>query len=113
MSETATMHAHGNGGHHIVPVKIYLLIFAALLVGTLLTVSISFYDLDVQVLGKTVPFNTVVMLIIAAVKATLVILFFMHVKYSPRTLWIFVAAGFMWLVLLIVLTLSDYTSRNW
>ena len=113
MSEMAGTHAYSNGGHHIVPVKVYLLIFAALLAGTVLTVSISFYNLDVQILGKTVPFNTVVMLTIAAIKATLVILYFMHVKYSPRTLWVFVAAGFMWLVILIVLTLSDYTSRNW
>ena len=113
MSETTALHAHGQDGHHVVPVKIYLLIFAALLAGTTLTVAVSFCDLDVQLLGKIVPFNTVVMLIIAAVKATLVILYFMHVKYSPRTLWVFVAAGFMWMVLLIVLTLADYASRNW
>lgn len=113
MSEMATTQAHGNGGHHIVSVKVYLLIFFALLAGTALTVTVSYYDLDVQLLGKTVPFNTVVMLCIAATKATLVILYFMHVKYSPRLLWIFVAAGFMWLAILIILTMSDYASRNW
>jgi len=115
MSETAASHAngHAHGEHHIVSVKIYLLIFAALLVGTALTVWVSYRDLDVQILGKIVPLNTVVALTIAAVKATLVILYFMHVKYGPRLQWIFVAAGFMWMVILIVLTLSDYATRNW
>jgi cytochrome c oxidase subunit IV len=102
-----------HAGHHIVPVRVYLLIFAALLVGTLATVWISYYNLDVQIMGKTVPFNTVVMFLIAATKGTLVVLFFMHVKYSPRLLWIFVAAGFMWLSILMILTMADYASRNW
>ncbi len=115
MSGTAAAHANGNthGEHHVVSVKVYLLIFAALLVGTALTVWVSYRDLDVQILGKIVPFNTVVALTIAAAKATLVILYFMHVKYGPRLQWIFVAAGFMWMVILVVLTLSDYATRNW
>ncbi len=115
MSETAATHANGHAHdeHHVVSVKIYLLIFAALLIGTALTVWVSYRDLDVQILGKIVPLNTVVALTIAAAKATLVILYFMHVKYGPRLQWIFVAAGFMWLVILLVLTLADYASRNW
>ena len=113
MSEMAATNSQSHGGHHVVSVKVYMLIFAALLAGTVLTVVVSGYDLDVQILGKIVPFNTVVMLCIAAVKAVLVILFFMHVKYSPRLLWIFVAAGFMWLSILILLTMADYASRNW
>jgi cytochrome c oxidase subunit 4 len=112
MSEMAHP-SRAHSGHHIVPVPVYLLIFTALLVGTALTVWVSFHDLDVQLLGKIIPFNTVVMLAIAATKAMLVILFFMHVKYSPRLLWIFVAAGFMWLAILIILTMADYASRNW
>jgi cytochrome c oxidase subunit 4 len=94
-------------------VRVYLLIFTALLVGTVITVAISYKDLDVQILGKTVPLNTVMALVIAAVKATLVVLYFMHVKYSPRLVWIFAAAGFLWLIILLVLTLADYASRNW
>ena len=105
--------ADGHGSHHVVSVKLYLIIFAALMVGTFLTVWVSYKDLDIQVLGKVVPFNTVVALAIAAAKATLVVLYFMHVKYGPRLQWIFVAAGFMWLVILLVLTLADYSSRNW
>jgi len=115
MSSAATNHAPGatHDEHHVVSVQVYLLIFAALLVGTALTVWISYFDLDVQILGKIVPLNTVVALSIAALKATLVILYFMHVKYGPRLQWVFVAAGFMWLVILLVLTLADYASRNW
>ena len=62
--------------HHIVPLKTYMLIFAALLVGTVITVAIAFVDLGFL--------NTPVAILIAMVKATLVIWYFMHVKYSPR-----------------------------
>ena len=57
------------------------------------------------------PFNIVVMLSISIIKTVLVILFFMHVKYSPRLVWVFVAAGFIWLAIMIDLTLSDYLTR--
>ena len=57
-------------------------------------------------------FNIVVMLSIAIIKTVLVILFFMHVKYSPRLVWVFVAAGFIWLTIMIDLTLSDYLTRG-
>jgi len=115
MSAPATTHSLGaaHGEHHVVSVNLYLMIFAALLAGTALTVWISYFDLDVHILGVIIPLNTVAALVIAAIKATLVVLFFMHVKYGPRLQWIFVAAGFMWLVILIVLTLADYGSRNW
>ena len=67
---------------HIVPVRVYFLIFLALLVGTALTVLAAFVDFPWR-------FNTIVALTIASVKATLVVLYFMHVRYSPRLVWIF------------------------
>lgn len=58
------------------------------------------------------PFNTVVALAIALAKMFLVLLFFMHVRFSRRITWIFVAAGFIWLAIMIDLTLSDYLTRH-
>ena len=92
-------------GHHVVPVKIYLAIFGALMVFTAITVAVAFVDLG--------PLNNVVMLAIAVVKATLVVLFFMHVKYSTRLIPLVAAVGFMWLLILFGLTMSDYLSRGW
>jgi cytochrome c oxidase subunit IV len=90
---------------HVVPVKIYLLIFIGLLGLTALTTGVAFIDL-----GRL---NTVAALAIAVTKMLLVILFFMHVRYSPRLTKIVVIAGFFWLVLLIGLTLSDTITRHW
>lgn len=90
---------------HVVPRKVYYAVFAALLVLTAITTAVAFVDLG--------PWNTVVALGIAFVKATLVALFFMHVKYSPRLTQVVVAGGLFWLAILIVLTLSDFVSRGW
>ena len=59
------------------------------------------------------PFNVVSALSIAVAKTLLVILYFMHVRYSSRLTWVFVAAGFFWLGILVVLGMSDYLSRGW
>ena len=59
------------------------------------------------------PFNVVAALTIAVSKMLLVILFFMHVRYSTRLTWLFVAAGFIWLLIMIELTLGDYLTRGW
>jgi cytochrome c oxidase subunit 4 len=91
---------------HIVPVRIYLTIFAALLVGTALTVFAAFLDFPWQ-------FNTIVALTIAVTKATLVVLYFMHVRYSPRLVWVILAAALFWMAILFSLTFSDYFTRNW
>jgi len=90
---------------HIVPKKVYFAVFATLIVLTATTTTISFLDLG--------PWNTVAALGIAFVKATLVALFFMHVKYSPRLTQIVVAGGLFWLAILIALTLSDFLTRGW
>lgn len=90
---------------HIVSKKIYFLIFSALMVLTALTVVVANYDL-----GRL---NAIVALSIAVLKAMLVVLYFMHVRYSSRLTWAFVGAGFFWLAILFALTLSDYFSRPW
>lgn len=90
---------------HVVPRKTYFAVFTALIVLTATTTAVSFLDLG--------PWNTVVALGIAFLKATLVVLFFMHVKYSPRLTQITVAGGLFWLAILIALTLSDFMTRGW
>jgi cytochrome c oxidase subunit 4 len=90
---------------HIVPTRVYYMVFAALMVLTALTVWIAFYDLGVL--------NDVAALGIAAIKATLVVLFFMHVRYSSRLISLIVGTGFAWLALLLILTMADYFSRGW
>ena len=93
---------------HIVSKKIYFLIFGALMVGTILTVAAAFVDLDHVFTGA----NTVVALTIAVIKATLVVLYFMHVRYSTRLTWVIVVAGFFWLAIMFALTMADYLSRS-
>ena len=90
---------------HIVPRRTYYAIFAILMLCTTATVLIAFVDLG--------PFNTVAALTIAVFKAVLVILFFMHVKYSTRLTWAVVVGSVFWLGILLVLTMSDYLTRAW
>jgi cytochrome c oxidase subunit IV len=91
--------------HHIVPKSIYYLIFLALMLGTGLTWWVATIDLGAM--------NNVIMLTIAVTKATLVVLFFMHVKYSSKLTWLVVAGSIFFLLILIVLTLNDYLARGW
>ncbi len=90
---------------HIVPLKIYFAIFASLMILTTVTVVVAYYDLG--------PLNTVVALLIAVVKATLVILYFMHVRYSPSLTKLVVAGSFLWLAIMLSITMMDYVSRGW
>ena len=91
--------------HHIVPLKTYMLIFAALLICTVITVAIAFVDLGFL--------NTPVAIFIAMIKATLVIWYFMHVKYSPKLVALFAFAGFFWLIIMFSMTMQDYYTRGW
>ena len=91
---------------HIVSLRVYLTIFAALMVGTALTVWAGFQDFP----G---PMNVIIALTIACVKATLVVLYFMHVRYSSRLIWVVVASAIFWLGILFALTFSDYLTRGW
>ena len=90
---------------HIVPKRTYYIIFAVLLVCTYLTWQVAYFDLGAL--------NTVAALTIAVFKATLVVLFFMHVKYSPRLTWAVVIGSVFWLGILLSLTLTDYVTRPW
>jgi cytochrome c oxidase subunit 4 len=89
----------------IVSKKIYARNWLALM--ALLIVTFGFSRLD---LGA---FNTPVAMLISFVKMVLIILFFMHMRYSRRVLWIFVCAGFVWLFIMLELTLSDYFTRGY
>ena len=91
---------------HIVPVRIYVMIFLALLVGTALTVMAAFVDFPWQ-------FNTIVAMAIATAKATFVVLYFMHVRYSTRLVWVIVGAALFWMAILFAFTLADFYTRPW
>jgi cytochrome c oxidase subunit 4 len=91
---------------HIVPIKIYVSIFLALMVGTALTVVAAFQDFPGAL-------NVIVAMTIAVGKATLVVLYFMHVRYSARLIWVIVASALFWMAILFALTFSDYWTRGW
>jgi cytochrome c oxidase subunit 4 len=90
---------------HIVPQRTYYVVFGVLMLCTFITVQVAFFDLG--------PFNTVVALGLAILKATLVVLFFMHVKYSTRLTWAVVLGSVFWFGILLALTFSDYLTREW
>jgi cytochrome c oxidase subunit 4 len=89
---------------HITP-RLYYLVFAALIVLTLLTVGASFLELG--------PWHTVVGLAFGVAKAGLVILIFMHLINSGRFIWLVLAAGLFWFGIMVALTLADYLTRHW
>jgi len=89
---------------HIASPKLYVGIFLALMVGTALTVYAAYQDLG--------PWNIVVALAIASFKATLVVLFFMHAKYSPKRTQLVIVCAVFWLGIMLALTLSDYVTRH-
>ena len=88
---------------HIVSPKIYIAIFASLMVGTYITVVAAFKDLG--------QWNIVVALTIATMKASLVVLYFMHARYSPRRTHLVIICAVFWLAIMLALTLTDYQSR--
>ena len=100
--ETYSGHA---APHHQAPLTAYFVVFGLLMVLTVVTVAVSRVDLGA--------FNTAVAMAIAIAKATVVILWFMHVIHSPRLTWIVVISSFLWLAVLFVLTFADYLTRNW
>jgi cytochrome c oxidase subunit 4 len=89
---------------HIVPPKVYVGIFLSLMVLTAATVAAAYVNLG--------PFNIVIALAIASVKATLVVLYFMHARYSPRRTHLVIICAVFWLAIMLALTLSDYVTRD-
>ena len=90
---------------HLTPKSLYYFVFLALIVGTGLTVVVAMFDLG--------PLNNIVMLTIACAKALLVVLYFMHVRWSTRLTWVVAGSGFFWLIILFGITMGDYMSRGW
>jgi cytochrome c oxidase subunit 4 len=90
--------------HVVTPVKTYVFVFLALLVGTLLTVLASEVDLGWA--------NNIVAMTIAVTKALLVLYFFMELRHSTRMTALTAIAGFFWLVLMILMIMMDYWSRH-
>src|ERR1700679_3705146 len=92
-------------GEHIVPLPVYFAVFGALIVLTWVTAFVATVDL-----GRL---NVFVALSIAIFKASLVLLFFMHVKYGTRLTKMIVLAGIYWLILLLFIVMMDLWTRTW
>jgi cytochrome c oxidase subunit 4 len=90
---------------HIVSVRVYATIFLVLLVGTALTVWAAFLDFPYGL-------NTIIAMTIAVTKATFVVLYFMHVRYSARLVWVIVGSALLWMAILFAFTFADYLTRN-
>jgi len=90
---------------HIVSVRVYITIFLVLLVGTALTVWAAFIDFPLGL-------NTIIAMTIAVTKATFVVLYFMHVRYSARLIWVIVGSALFWMAILFAFTFADYLTRS-
>ncbi len=99
---------HAHAEHHIVANWIYAMVFGILVVGTILTSLVARLDLDFIFAGA----NTLLALLIAFTKMSFVALFFMHLKYSSRLIWLTAVAGFFWLAIMFAFTMQDYLTRG-
>jgi len=99
------MSEHIQEHEHIVSKKLYFGIFTALIVLLFVTVGVAYIPMG--------HLGIYVAMTIAIVKAVLVILYFMHVRYSSRLIWVVAGAGFVWLIILFGLAAPDYASREW
>ena len=91
--------------HHVVSWRVYVAVFLALCVLTVVTVAVTGYDFG--------PFNLIVALAVAITKATLVVLYFMHARYSPKLTGVVIATSIAFFVILVFLLATDYVSRPW
>jgi cytochrome c oxidase subunit 4 len=101
-------HEHGHDEPHIVGIPTYIAVFCALIVGTILTYATALYDLDFIFPGA----NTLVALLIAFTKTSLVILIFMHVFWNSRLIKLMVVASFFCLAIMFAFTMQDYLTRS-
>jgi cytochrome c oxidase subunit IV len=90
---------------HIIPRRVYFTVFGGLMGLLAATVGVAYIPLG--------ELNVIAAMTIAVTKAVLIILYFMHVRYSFRLSWVWVGAGFFWLVIMFALTFSDYFTRGW
>jgi cytochrome c oxidase subunit 4 len=110
MSEHPTEHEEAGGSqtltaHHGIPPFVYYRVFALLMVLLVATLVAAYFDLG--------SWNLVIMLAVAIIKAALIFLYFMHLRFSSHLILIFAGAAFIWLSILFVMTMSDYMSRGW
>ena len=105
-------HDIGGDEHHVVPLATYLKIFGALMV--LLVLTLLAYQVDFAVLlgPRWAPLNIIIAMAIATAKALLVVLYFMHVKFSSKLTWVFSSASFVFVFIMFLLTMSDYFTRG-
>jgi cytochrome c oxidase subunit 4 len=96
----------GEAVHHPGSPTTYFTVFGALIVLTLLTYGAAAAEFPAWL-------HTPVALAIAAAKATLVLLFFMHLLHSPRLIWLVVFGALVWLAIMLALTFADYLTRTW
>jgi cytochrome c oxidase subunit IV len=89
--------------NHVLPKKTYYSVAGALMVLLALTVGAAEVDLG--------EFNVIVALGIALAKALLVVLYFMHVKYNRKLIWVFASGGVLWLLIMVIITMGDYFAR--
>jgi cytochrome c oxidase subunit 4 len=101
-------HDHDHIEHDHMTIPKYIGIFLVLVVGTILTYFAATVDLDFIFPGA----NTLVALLIAFTKMTCVMLFFMHVYWSPRMIWLSAVASFFWLAIMFSYTMQDYLTRD-
>jgi cytochrome c oxidase subunit IV len=101
------MNGHAAHAHeeHVTPVPVYLALFGALMVLTAITVAVAWVNLG--------SLNVVVAITVAVIKASLVVLYFMHLKYSTRLTWVVMGSGIFWLMILLGLLMADYATRGW
>ena len=98
-------HSHPHAHGHVTPLPVYFAVFGMLMVLTAVTVIVAYFDFGA--------FNKVIALSIASFKATIVVLYFMHVKYASRLTQLFAVTGIFFLAILLGLTMIDYGSRSW
>jgi cytochrome c oxidase subunit IV len=98
--------SHADLGHeHVTPLSVYFGIFGALMALTAITVAVAWVNLG--------SLNILVALGVAVFKASLVVLYFMHLKYSSKLTWVVVGAGLFWLTILLSILMADYLTRGW
>ena len=103
--------ATGHSGHSEPHMGLpgYLLVFGILVVGTIVTYLVSFLDLDNALFAGA---NTLLALLIAFAKMSVVVLYFMHVRWSSKLIWLSAVAGFFWLLIMFAYTMQDYLTRS-
>lgn len=95
---------HEEHSHHITPISTYLIVFAGLMVLLVLTVLVGYTNFGI--------FDKTITLVVAIVKASLIMLFFMHLRHSSGLVWIFGLLGFFFLIVMLLITLGDYVARG-